>query len=171
MKGNAQGALNMLREATRYLQQIPNATFRANTLYAYTQVFSTLGIADSTNVYMQKYLTLHDSIERVATDDRLEIVHMRMDNQNNVYKIISLGKEKRNIATIRNFIISFLILLGITGFAIINRQKLKLRLKQQQVIEEKRHAEQVAEHAMEQLEVYTRHLVEKTNLVETLQEQ
>lgn len=169
-KGNATSALAMLREATGYLQQIPNATYRANTLYAYTQVFSALGRADSMNIYMHKYLTLHDSIERVATNDRLEVVRMRMDNQTNAYKIISLSKEKERIAMIRNFIILFLFLLGITGFAIINRQKMKLKLRQQQVIEEKRHAEQIAEHAREQLDEYTRHLVEKTNLVETLQE-
>jgi tetratricopeptide (TPR) repeat protein len=126
-KGNASAALGMLRVAKGYLRQMPNPTYRANTLYTYTQVFSALAKADSMNLYMQQYQTLHDSIERVANNNRLEVVRMQLDNQANVNKIISLNKEKKRIAMIRNFIIAFVVLLAITGIVILNRQKLKLK--------------------------------------------
>ncbi|MDZ4747385.1 MAG: tetratricopeptide repeat protein [Saprospiraceae bacterium] len=166
-----QSALRMLRECMKLLQGVSKPEILTNTLYAFTQTFSALGEADSMNVYMHRYLTLHDSIEKAATESRLDIVRMRMDNQSNVYKVMSLGKEKRRITMIRNFIIVFICLLAITGFMILTRQKLNLKLKRMEALDEKRKAEQDAAQAREQLDVYTRHLREKTNLVETLRDQ
>lgn len=169
--GNAVKALGMLREAQRLLPRTSTPTFSANILYAFTQVFSKLGMADSMNVYMHQYLTLHDSIEKEANNNRLDVVHMRMDNQSNINKVITLGKEKKRIALIRNFIIVFILFLAITGYLILNRQRLSLKVKRMQALDEKRQAEQSALVAREQLGVYTQHLREKTNLVETLQDQ
>ncbi|HSF89409.1 MAG TPA: hypothetical protein VLA46_08325 [Saprospiraceae bacterium] len=169
--GNAVKALGMLREAQRLLQHASTPAFTANTLYAFTQAFSDLGMADSMNIYMHQYLTLHDSIEKEANNNRLDLVHMRMDNQSNINKVITLSKEKKRIALIRNFIIAFLLLLVITGYLILNRQKLRLKVREMEALDEKRQAEQAARVAREQLDVYTLHLREKTNLVETLQDQ
>ena len=170
-RGNAEKALRMLREASGYLQRMPQPDFEVNTLYAFTQVFAQLGQADSMNAYMNMYLTLHDSIEKAAYDNRLEVVRMRMENQAGVNKVITLSKEKKRITLIRNFSIALIILFAFAGYMILNRQKLKLKLRQQEAMVEKRNAEADAAKAREQLEVYTSHLMDKTSLVETLQEQ
>jgi len=170
-KGNADTALRMLREAMQHLRRIPHADYKVNALYGYTQVFSRMGKADSMNAYMHQYLTLHDSIEKAANENRLDVVRIRMENQAGVNRVITLSKEKKRITLIRNFSIALIVLLALTGYMILNRQKLKLKLRQQEAQEAKRIAEQDAAQAREQLEVFTNHLMAKTSLVENLQEQ
>jgi DNA-binding CsgD family transcriptional regulator len=164
-------ALKMLYECLLLLNSMPRPEILTNIYYAFTQSYSALGQADSMNVYMHHYLTLHDSIEKAATENRLEIVRMRMDNQQNIYKVMSLGKEKRRIAMIRNFIIASIGLLSIIGYMILTRQKLNLKVKRMEAVEAKRRAELEAAIAKDQLDIFTRHLREKTNLVETLRDQ
>lgn len=170
-KGNTEHALHMLREAMQHLQRIPQPDYEVNALYGFTQVFAQMGKADSMNAYMHQYLTLHDSIEMAANNNRLEVVRIRMENQAGVNKVITLSKEKKRITLIRNFSIALIILFAFAGYMILNRQKLKLKLRQQEALEAKRLAEREAAKAREQLDIFTRHLVEKTSLVETLQDQ
>lgn len=170
-RNQPQSALRMLRECIQLLKGMSRPEILEQILYTYTQTFAALDQADSMNVYMHRYLILHDSIEQAATENKLAIVRMRMDNQANVYKVVSLSKEKRKIALVRNFIIGFIFLLAITGYMILNKQKLKLKARRREALNEKQKAERDAMLAREQLEIYTRHLREKTNLVETLQDQ
>jgi DNA-binding CsgD family transcriptional regulator len=81
-----------------------------------------------------------------------------------VQKILTLNKEKKRIALIRNFIIVLILLLAATGYLYFNRIRLKLNLKQQQ-------AQADAENAREQLTLFTENLREKTKLIENLQGQ
>ena len=164
-------ALEKAREAQTLLHRSYHPDYMVNTLLTFTKVFASLGKADSLNHYLEKFLVLHDSIEQKASDSRAENVQMAMQSQENIHTIQSLNKEKKRIALIRNFILVFIILLAFVGFMILNRQKLKLKVRRQEALEEKRKAEQEAILAKEQLKLYTRNLIEKTSLVETLQTQ
>lgn len=164
-------ALQKAREAQTLLHRSYHPDYMVNTLLTFTKVFASLGKADSLNHYLEKFLVLHDSIEQKASDSRAENIRMAMQSQENIHTIQSLNKEKRRIALIRNFILVFIILLALVGFMILNRQKLKLKVRRQEALEEKRNAEQEALAAKEQLKLFTRNLLEKTSLVETLQTQ
>jgi len=170
-KGKTNEALREARTADSLLALSPKPDYKANLLYTYTQVFMALDQADSMNIYMKKYLALHDSIEQEATDSRAEIVRMRMDNHEFVHRIVVLNKEKKKIALIRNLIILIILMAASTGYLLLHRQRLKLKWRQQQIIQEVQKAEKDAHLAMHQLEVFTEHLVEKTNLVEKLESQ
>jgi len=170
-QSDPQTALKSVREARRLLDLMSQPTYMANMLYTFTQVFKALGNADSVSYYMDRYLVLHDSIEKTAYDSRAEIVKMRMDNQSNVHTITTLSREKRNIAVLRNFIIAFILLVFTIGLLIINRQKLKLKLRQQEALEGQRRAEEKAAQAIDQLNSFTQNLVEKSSLIENLQSQ
>jgi len=164
-------ALKKAREAQTLLHRSYHPDYMVNTLLTFTKVFASLGKADSLNHYLEKFIILHDSIEQKASDSRAENVQLAMQSQENIHTIQSLNKEKKRIALIRNFILVFIILLALVGFMILNRQKLKLIVRRQEALEEKRKAEQEALLAKEQLKLYTRNLIEKTSLVETLQTQ
>jgi DNA-binding CsgD family transcriptional regulator len=62
-------------------------------------------------------------------------------------------------------------MLSLMGFIILNRQKLKLKVRRQQALEEKRIAEQEAQSAKDQLDLFTRNLIDKNALIESLQQQ
>jgi len=164
-------ALKKTREAQRLISTSYDPTYMVRTLFTYTKVFASLGKADSVIFYQDRFLTLHDSIEQEASDARADNVLMRLSSQENIHTIKALNKEKRNVALVRNFIIALILLGALTGFMILNRQKLKLKVRRQEALEAKRMAEYEAGLAREQLNLFTRNLIEKTSLVETLQEQ
>jgi hypothetical protein len=146
-------------------------SYMANTLFTYTKVFASLGKADSVSYYLDKFLTLHDSIEQEASDARAENVLMRLESQENIHTIKSLNREKKNVVLVRNFTITLILLCALIGFMILNRQKLKLKVRRQEALEAKRVAENEAFLAKEQLNHFTRNLIEKTTMLETLQTQ
>jgi len=164
-------ALKKTREAQRLISTSYDPDYMARTLFTYTKVFASLGKVDSVSYYMDQFLTLHDSIEQVASDARAEIIQQRMESQENIHKIKSLNKEKARIKLVRNFIVTIILMLALVGFMILNRQKLKLKMRRQEALEAKRLAEQEASLAKEQLSNFTRTLIEKTTLAETLQAQ
>lgn len=170
-KGNTKEALAQLREANELLKQLPNPGFQANIYYAFIEVFEKMGKTDSMYFYLNKYIILHDSIEQNAADDRAEIVQMRLDNMESIHKITTLNKEKKRIALIRNFSIILTLLATAFGLLYINRQRLKMQIRQQQVIDEKEKANAEAEAARIQLSIFTDQIINKNNLVEMLREQ
>lgn len=170
-EGEPDAALLQLREADMQLKKLPNRRYQANIYYGFIEAFEKLGKADSVYAYMQKYLVLHDSIEQQAANAKAEIVEMRLENQENIHKITSLNKEKHRIALIRNFAITLILFASAFGLLLINRARLKMKLKQQAAIKDKAIAEKDSADAKSQLRVFTQHLIEKNSLVETLQEQ
>ena len=170
MEGDAHLALDQNRQATEWLRQMPRAEFQENLYFTYIQVFKALRQPDSMDLYMNKYLMLHDSLEAVATKAKDDIVHMRMENQKFIYEILTLNQQKQKIALIRNLIV-FIILLGaITGYLLIHRSWLKMKWRQQKALFEKEKAEQDAHAAIEQLALYTEFLAEKTKQVNELED-
>ncbi|MEP6795188.1 MAG: hypothetical protein ABJB16_12735, partial [Saprospiraceae bacterium] len=164
-------ALQKTREAQRLISSSYDPDYMERTLFTYTKVFASLGKADSVSFYQDKFLTLHDSIEHEASDARAEIIQQRLDNRENIHEIKSLNKEKERIKLVRNFIIALIFMMAVVGFMILNRQKLSLKVRRQEALEAKRLAEQDAHQAKEQLQNFTRTLIEKSTLVETLQAQ
>ena len=170
-KGNTNEALIQLRKANELLKQLPNPLFQANIYYAFIDVFEKMGRTDSMYFYLNKYIVLHDSLEQKAADDRAEIVQVRLDNQENIHQIRILNKEKRRIAMIRNFSIALTLLATAFGLLYINRQRLKMQMRQQQAIDEKEKAKAETEAARNQLKIFTEQIIKKNNLVEMLREQ
>lgn len=157
-RGDHSRALEMVREADLLERRIRNPNTRANVLFAYALIYKDLNQADSTFVYMDKYQKLKVQIEQNMAFNHKEVVNLRLDNQAGVHKILLLSKEKRRITLIRNFSMAFILLTGMLVFLYIRHSDL-----------EKRKMEAEAESAKKQLELFTKHIVEKTNLVDNLQ--
>jgi hypothetical protein len=120
---------------------------------------------------MKKYIDVHDRLDREAADARSEIVRLRIDNQESVHKIVLLNKKRQQITLIRNFSIALILVITAFGFLYFNRQRLKMQLQQNEAMAAKAKAEAEAKDALDQLNVFTQNIIDKTNLVEKLQEQ
>lgn len=168
-RGKPEIALGKLREARKLLQQMPQPYYLANVYYGFSQVFIRLGPADSADVYLQKYLHLHDSLQTEITRSRADILQMQIDNQSQVQTIKAFNRQKSRIALIRNFTIAIVLLLGIVGYLWLNRVYLKMQMRQSEAIEGKRIAEAETRRAISQLEEFRQHLLEKNGLIEQLQ--
>ena len=167
-RGDHYRALEMLKEADRLEQRAPHPDYRAQILYAYALVYKDLNETDSTFLYMQQYKERSDALEKLADINRNEIAKLRIHNQESVYNILELHKEKRRIALIRNFSIALIVVLAALGLVYINRLRIKSRLKQHEALEAKRFAEAEVQKAREQLTNFTESLREKNRLIEDL---
>ena len=170
-KGDHDGALSMLREAHKLIQNSSIIDYHKSILEAMAIVFRDLGQADSAFVYLEESKKYEIMTENHAAQNRMDIVQLRMNNEQNIHRILQLSREKKQIKLIRNFIIALTLLGAAFGFLYFNRQRLKMRLRQQEALEAKNKAEAEARNAEEQLTVFTQRVLEKTNLVEKLQDE
>jgi len=171
LEGKKDSALVQVREALDLERRDPNSNYLQNICYAATEVYRALGNNDSSYKYSQLYNHLHDSIERAVADSRLEISRIKLNNLQNVVTIKDLNKEKQAAELKRNFFIAAIILVTIIAILYVNRLRLKLRHKEQLAAEQQKTANAEIAAAQEQLQLFTQNIVEKTNLIEQLQEQ
>ena len=171
-QGKKDSALLQVKEAMRMLEQTQlNSYSFANFYYATADIYRALGNSDSFYHYFQLYSHLHDSIERAVANSRLEISRLRLDNQSNVSEIRELQKEKDAETRERNFIIAAIVLVAIVGLLILNRQRLKTRYQRQLALQQKVAAEKELSAAKEQLDMFTQSIIEKTKVIEQLEQQ
>lgn len=169
-------ALLRLREAFQLLARSTSFPLqnREYTQYAYltmAETYKALGNTDSFYHYFQLYSSLHDSLERVAALSSLKIAQLRVANERNYQTIQSLEKEKKDAVIIRNLFITAVILLSIIALMYTNRQKLRYRYREQIAVKEKEAAQMEIISAKEQLDLITESIIEKTTLVEKLEQQ
>jgi hypothetical protein len=171
--GKKDSALLQVKEALQMLQQEPEPIpyFLQNVYYATADVYRVLGNSDSFYRYFQLYNNLHDSIERSIANSRLEIVRLRLNNQSDVSQIHELKKEKDAEARDRNFIIAAIVLVAIVALLILNRQRLKSRYQRQLAFQQKVAVEKEVAAAKEQLGMFTQSIIEKTKLIEQLEQE
>ena len=171
-QGKKDSALLQVKQAMQTLQQQPTqANYLQNIYYTTADVYRAMGNNDSFYHYSQLYSALHDSTERAVAGSRLEISRLRLDNQDNIFKIRELQKEKQTEAVQRNFIIAAIILCATIALLLLNRQRIKFRYRQQLALQQKAAAEKEMATAKEQLSMFTQNLIEKTNLIEKLEQQ
>ncbi|MGN6296545.1 MAG: hypothetical protein ACTHM7_07180 [Ginsengibacter sp.] len=170
--GNKKEALRQVRESFNLLKKWQNpASYRQNAYLTASQIFKALGDNDSAYYYSAKYNTLHDSLERVVYQSSISISKLRLDNEKNRYNVQNLEREKKAELKTRNLIIVSMLLLCAIGLFIVSRQRQKSKLKARFQQEEKRRIEQEMESAKAQLKMFTKSIIEKTNLIEKLESQ
>lgn len=169
--GNTTAALEYLREAFRLLKQIPEKFYLRNTYYTAVDVFKALGNYDSAFYYNTKYSALNDSLERVIALSGIAVSKARANDEKSRYSIQSLQKEKEKQILLRNILIVAIILFGMVGFLVITKQRLKAKLGIAKAEQEKQLMQQEMSSARAQLIMFTENIVEKTSLIEKLEEQ
>jgi hypothetical protein len=125
---------------------------------------------DSFYYYNLMYTQLHDSLERISRQSSSSIIQMKIDNENILGAIEQLQKEKRNEVITRNLTIAAILLLMVTVVLYIKHYKLKQRHKEELVMQEKKIAESELVSAKQQMQQFTENIVEKSDLIEQLQQ-
>jgi DNA-binding CsgD family transcriptional regulator len=166
-EGKKDSALIRIQEALRLMQKKTDqawAYYWQNVYYAAADIYRAFGYNDSVYKYTELYTNLHDSMERAVADSRLEISRIKLDNLQNALAIKNLQKEKQATELTRNFVLLAIILAAVMALFILNRQRLKLAYKQKM-------AEAETNLAREQMASFRQNIIEKTSLIEKLQEQ
>jgi len=169
--GKTNVALEQVREAFGLLRKSPSPNYLQNTCFTATEIFKTLKNGDSSLYYSGLYTKLHDSLEKVIYQSSVSISKLRLDDEKNRYSIMNLQREKQAEMQRRNLIIAAILFLAVVAVFMINRQRLKLKYGQKLLEQDKLRAEQEMESATVELKMFTQNIVEKTILIEKLEQQ
>jgi tetratricopeptide (TPR) repeat protein len=136
-----------------------------------TDIYSTLGDYESAFYYQQKLLAVKDSILNKEKARQINELQTKYETAQKEKEIALLEKEKEQQALLRNAFLVGLILIGIIGILVYNRQRIKInknraelentRLKEEQL-------EQEIEFKNKQLTTHTLHLVQKNETMKEL---
>jgi len=170
-QGNKDSALIQINEALRHLQHYSEYDYLQNACYAAAEVYMAFGMTDSVHKYFAMYTELRDARERDVANSRLEIARIKLDNLQNALAIKNLSKEREAEKLKRNFILGFIVLLAAILILILNRQRQRSIHKEQMAQQQKALAEAEVAAAKEQLNMFKQNIVEKTDLIEKLEQQ
>jgi hypothetical protein len=177
IEGKKDSALLKSREAVELINKTKLKYYLQPSRYlemcysALAESFRALGQLDSFYHYHRLYTSLHDSIQQVAFQSSSRIVQMKLDNENIRHAIQLLQKEKKNEVVKRNLIIVATVLVSLFVLLYIRHTRLKLRHKEEVVLQEKRIAETELLLAKQQMQQFTENIVEKSELIEKLNQQ
>jgi tetratricopeptide (TPR) repeat protein len=170
-RGNKVAALSEVREAIRLLGLWPSGPYLRDSYYTLTQVFRAMGKYDSAFYYSDLYTVLNDSLEKEVATSSLAISKAKLNDEVSRFNIQKLNKEKRTQILLRNTIIAGIVLLSLLILLILNRNRLKTKMKMDRIEKEKALMEQEIASAQTQLKMFTENIIEKTNLIEKLEQQ
>lgn len=176
IKGQTDSALLTLKEALQYLQRptaylLQNRPYLEAAYYAMADAYRSAGNSDSFNHYFGLYSRLHDSVQTVVVRSSLDVAQMRIDQEKNRYTVQLLQREKQSEELKRNFLIVAILLLCVITVLVLNRQRLQLKHRQQLALQQTATAEAETAAAKDQLTLFTQNVIEKTALIENLQQQ
>jgi hypothetical protein len=168
-RGNKTAALAEVREAFQLLKLWPDASYLRNAYYTTTQIFREMGSYDSAFYYNNLWSAINDSLEKVVATSSLSISKARLNDETSRYNIQNLNKEKRSQLLFRNIMMAGIVVLSLFILLMVNRNRLKTKMKMEKVEQEKLLMEQEFRSAKAQLEMFTANIIEKTNLIEKLE--
>jgi DNA-binding CsgD family transcriptional regulator len=173
--GNGKKALDQIREAFYLLAKMPSRYLYRNyyqhLYHSAADIYRAAGMPDSAYYFSGQYMRLHDSLEAEIASSRIEISRMRLENEKNYYSAKNLQQQRQREVTNRNLALAGVILLAIIAILFINNKRVKTLHQQQLILEKSKQAEMEMAAAKDQLETFTHNLVEKTALIEQLQQQ
>jgi DNA-binding CsgD family transcriptional regulator len=170
-RGNKVVALAEAREALRLLKLWPSGPYLNDSYHTLTQIFRATRNYDSAFYYNDRYIKLNDSLEKEIATSSLAISRAKLNNEISRFNIQKLNKEKREQIILRNFIIAGIVLLSLLILLLLNRNRLKTKMKMERIEKEKTIMEQEIASAQTQMKMFTENIIEKTNLVEKLEQE
>lgn len=170
-RGNKAVSLAEARAAIPLLSLWPNGTYLRDTYYTLIQVFKSMKNYDSAFYYNDLYNVLNDSLEKEVATSSIAISKAKLNDKTSRFEIQNLNKQKSAQLLARNIIITAIIFFSVLALLLLNRQRLKEMLKTIKIEQEKQLLEKEITSAKEQMELFTQNIIEKTSLIEKLEQQ
>jgi len=148
-----------------------NPSFVRNASMALSEVYKKMGKTDSAFFYSDIYHRLNDSINLSVARNRADVVQTKLDFEKTSNSINVLLREKQSEKTIRNLLLTGILLLVVAGWFYFRWQRQQHFSRQLQLLHQKEKVEAAIEAATQQLSEFTQHLVDKNTLIENLQQQ
>ena len=148
-----------------------NVNYIRNANFALGKIFKAIGNADSAGYYESVFHRLSDSINVALAKSRTDVVQTKLEFEKSSNRINNLLIEKQAEKTRRNLLLAGLLLVIISGWFYFRWQRQRFKTKQQALLFEKEKAEAEIKNAKQQLDEFTRNIIDKNEMIENLQVQ
>ena len=169
--GNKTKALQQVRESMQLIKTMPDSSYQQNIYFAAIEVYKLNGLYDSALYYSGLHQNMHDAIEKKLNFSSVAISKVRMNVEKSLHDIRRLQLEKKSQLQQRNFIIIGILLLSVISILVVNGKRIKLKYLQQSLEQENKMMETEVSSAKQQMEMFTQNIIEKTSLLEKLEQQ
>lgn len=129
------------------------------------------GQKDSAVHYFERYHEHKDTLAARLDRNRLSAIQARMAFDDLQYKLQKSQVALDTTRFTRNVILVAIVVAALIALLLYNRYRLKHQLALQRIQRQREQAEQEALRAREQVTAFTTHIIEKNNLIATLQQQ
>jgi DNA-binding CsgD family transcriptional regulator len=150
-------------------QVYTNPNHRMNAAETLADVLMHQGDNTAAIGFLQLFHHWKDSLQAISAASRLDRIQLKIDYEKSVSNIQLLKKQNQSEKQRRQLLLAAIILLLLAGTLFILWTRQKNRLQTEKLIQGKKLAESQAEAAQAQLESFTNHIIEKNELIETLQ--
>ena len=173
-QGKTELAAQYLSLGWRYIDSVEVKVPALTRLYtAQANVYRAKGLFEMAHKYRDSADKYADSSRKIIDVMSPSRIKKRIDEDIHARMVEKLNYDKKSVIQFRNNLIISLILLSVIAYLIINRQRSKhktqqtlLRSEAERANAERQLAESKLENATEQLNRFTRHLQEKSHLLE-----
>ena len=174
LENQVETGINYLNEAEYLLKNFENRRlqteyFLEDAYLTKLDVYKNLKNLDSSFYYFEKYNSLHDSLEYLASLADRSVVQSRIDNTEKTYSLGLLQIQKKEAEQRRNVIIFCLIFFSGVGFTYFSWQRKRLMYQNKITVLEKNAKETEVRIVKNQLKSFTKQLLEKAKLLEALE--
>lgn len=171
MQHNQPVALGYWRQAYQWGIQTGDQQATMQAAAGLAKVFRETSAADSAFYYYDQYHRLQDTLTALLGRSQLNVARARIDYDNTQDSLRDYQDKLATQRRLRNGLVAGTALLIVIAALLYNRSRLRQR-HQAQLNEERRlHAEEEAAEARDKLQLLRRHIVEKMELVQAIEQQ
>ncbi|MES2646430.1 MAG: transcriptional regulator [Bacteroidota bacterium] len=174
--GQTNVAKKLLQEGLMMAEKAPQgqrwqvAEYRKDAFRTLGEINRSQNLPDSFYYYSNAALMLEDSMVKVVGFSNLRMANIRSQVEQYRLQAAMLTEKEDRSRMIRNFIITGIVLVASAIILLLSRQNRILQLQQQMAQVKQQAADAEVTAAREQLNLFTRRLHEKTELLEQLQQ-
>lgn len=161
-QGQRQKAINQLYWSAAINNSDPDNLVRIDRIIA--GCYRKMGWHDSADYFYKEHFRLADSINKTAGKNNYNAIQLKLAYERNAQEFKLIKQERQAEITRRNLLLVALAFLIVIGWLLYNRQRLKIKLVEQQKLT----AEAEYASAQKQLQIFTQTLLEKNEQIDQL---
>jgi hypothetical protein len=136
-----------------------------------SDVYKALGKTDSAELYTSLFQHQEDSIKEKQLYSKVDVARIRLNYENSQNLILQMLQERKHEKQLQLFIWTGIAIALVIAFMIYRQRLTQSKLEKKLLIQQKLIVEQTYLSAQEQLTQFTGHIIEKNQLIESLQRQ
>lgn len=163
--GSLDSAIIYFSLADQKAKYLENYRLQESVASSLTSVYKEHGMIDSAFAWVQRLLTIRDSISSIEKTQDINMMELKMQYENEQKSIAIQHHKKVNRLSITIYILSLLILITLTIIYLLNLRRKKIRFLNEKISNEKKHLNELFELKSREVTSNALNLISKNELI------